>query len=385
MGLISTEVEVGLHGKNITYYENLGYKIPRTKNKWGKITVPLHSKITVNIADVPKNANVLVDVECDNCKNINHITYQHYNNQIHDGKSYCHSCACKILNSGENNRFWKSDKSDEERIIGRDYQEYSNFIKRVLKRDNYTCQCCGVTACRLVVHHLNGYDWCVDDRIKDSNGISLCDNCHKNFHSHYGYGGNTKEQFDEWLGYSIRILESHNGELPAARKLYDIEEDRIYNGVSEYCKIHKIVNDTRIYNCCNHKVRKIKHIKQNGEISYHNLKIKTINGHHLLWYDEYLKMSEEDLEGYLHECENKSLVKTICISTGKVFNSMAEAGRYYKTTNSGIYHCCIGKAKSAGKLNGVPLKWMYLSDFKKLPQEEQDELLIKNIEMRDEV
>ena len=72
MGLISTEVEVGLHSKNITYYENLGYKIPRTKNKWGKITVPLHSKITVNIADVPKNSSVLVDVECDNCKNINH-------------------------------------------------------------------------------------------------------------------------------------------------------------------------------------------------------------------------------------------------------------------------------------------------------------------------
>lgn len=382
MGLISTEVEVSLCGANIKYYENLGYKIPRTKNKWGRITVPRYSKIMVNIEDVPKNSSVFVDVECDNCKNINHITYQRYNNQIHDGKNYCHSCACKILNSGENNRFWKSDKSEEERILGRDYQEYSNFIKRVLKRDNYTCQCCGMTDCRLVVHHLNGYDWCVDGRTKDSNGISLCDNCHKSFHSHYGYGSNTKEQFEEWLGYSILILESYNGELPTVRKLYDIEEERVYDSISEYCKVHKI-NDTGVYSCCNHSVRKVKRINRNGEISYRDLFSKTVKGHHLLWYDEYLKMSKEDLEEYIRQCENKSFIKTVCVSTGKCFHSMAEAGRYYKTSNVGIYHCCKGMAKSSGQLNGIRLQWMYLSDYEKLSQKEKDELLIKNIEMRE--
>ena len=31
MGLLSTEVEVELHGKMINYYDALGYNIPRTE------------------------------------------------------------------------------------------------------------------------------------------------------------------------------------------------------------------------------------------------------------------------------------------------------------------------------------------------------------------
>ena len=33
MGLISEYVEVGLGGKNVKYYEDLGYEIPRRKDK----------------------------------------------------------------------------------------------------------------------------------------------------------------------------------------------------------------------------------------------------------------------------------------------------------------------------------------------------------------
>ena len=65
----------------------------------------------------------------------------------------------------------------------------------------------------------------------------------------------------------------------------------------------------------------------------------------------------------------------ICITTGKIFESIAEAARYYKVNEYGISSCCRDRAKTAGKLNGVPLKWMYLSDFKKLPQEEQEKIL----------
>lgn len=35
MGLISTEVEVGLASSNISYYENKGYEIPRVKMSYG--------------------------------------------------------------------------------------------------------------------------------------------------------------------------------------------------------------------------------------------------------------------------------------------------------------------------------------------------------------
>ena len=39
MGLITKEVEVLLHGNTIKYYENLGYEIPREKDKTNKMVV----------------------------------------------------------------------------------------------------------------------------------------------------------------------------------------------------------------------------------------------------------------------------------------------------------------------------------------------------------
>lgn len=39
MGLISTEIEILLHSRNIKYYENLGYKLPKEKDVNNKLVV----------------------------------------------------------------------------------------------------------------------------------------------------------------------------------------------------------------------------------------------------------------------------------------------------------------------------------------------------------
>ena len=111
---------------------------------------------------------------------------------------YCHDCANKIFKIGERNSRYNPSLTHEERIIKRFYQEYTEFVKKVMQRDNYTCKCCGKHGGDLVVHHLDGYNWCVERRTDETNGITLCEACHKNFHSVYGYGNNTKEQFEEW-------------------------------------------------------------------------------------------------------------------------------------------------------------------------------------------
>ena len=74
---------------------------------------------------------------------------------------------------------------------------------------------------------------------------------------------------------------------------------------------------------------------------------------------------------------NKTYTPVVCITTGRVFKSIVEAVNCYRISGRGsnIGSCCIGRQKTSGKLNGVPLKWMYLSDFKKLPQEEQEKIL----------
>ena len=70
------------------------------------------------------------------------------------------------------------------------------------------------------------------------------------------------------------------------------------------------------------------------------------------------KLSEET-KRKMSEAQSKKVV--ICITTGKIFNSITEAGNYYKCNN--IHVCCKGRLKSAGKLNGEPLKWKYLENY----------------------
>lgn len=111
----------------------------------------------------------------------------------------CYSEYRKIHYSKENHSCWNPNISDEERLNKRKCEEYYNWRDSVFERDNYTCQCCGEDTHNNNAHHLNGYNWDIDNRTNVDNGITLCYTCHSNFHKTYGYGSNTKEQFDEWI------------------------------------------------------------------------------------------------------------------------------------------------------------------------------------------
>lgn len=379
-GLITNEIEITLTSQMVTYYEDKGYKIPRRIDNRGRNTIPKGSKIVVKTNDLSNNSTQGVEIECDGCNKRYTVEYRVYLRQNHNGKTYCRDCSPKFLNSGTNHPNWKSEKTDEERLIQRKYSNYRNFIKSVMIRDNYICKSCGKHSNgKMVVHHLNGYDWYIEGRVDPSNGIVLCENCHNNFHSIYGRGNNTREQFEEWLGYSIPLLENYNGELPTARKVYCIEENKIYNSAKEFCDIHN-VHDSRVYNCCNHKTKLYKHKNKTGEITLKNHKINSICGLHLLWNDEYLQMTELDIHNYLVNCRNTHLKRVICTTTNQTFDSITKASEFYKISASGISNCCNYKLKYFGKLSdGTKLQWIYYNDFITLPREEKDKLLNNNI------
>ena len=107
------------------------------------------------------------------CEKEYKVEWKKYLQQNHDGKTYCRSCASKALNSKENNKNWNFNKTQEEREKGREYLEYSEFIQKVLARDNYTCVITGKTRKEtdLEVHHLNGYNWCIDGRTDVKNAV----------------------------------------------------------------------------------------------------------------------------------------------------------------------------------------------------------------------
>lgn len=110
----------------------------------------------------------------------------------------CLSCY-KKNNRKENHPSWNPLLTDQERENKRKFNEYSKWRINVFERDKYRCQICGDdTGGNLNAHHLDGYNWCIEKRIDVDNGITLCDICHDDFHSFYGYGDNTKEQYLEW-------------------------------------------------------------------------------------------------------------------------------------------------------------------------------------------
>ena len=59
---------------------------------------------------------------------------------------------------------------------------------------------------------------------------------------------------------------------------------------------------------------------------------------------------------------NPGAKTVICITTGKIFFTAKEAGKYYNVNNSHIIKCCKNKRKSAGKLSdGTKLVWKYVN------------------------
>ena len=73
------------------------------------------------------------------------------------------------------------------------------------------------------------------------------------------------------------------------------------------------------------------------------------------------KKTSEETKRKLSEKLGK---KVICITTGKIFNSLREAGKHYNVAHNNILRCCKLTCKSAGKLkDGTRLQWKYLEDY----------------------
>jgi len=92
--LLTKEIEVRVNSQGVLY-EKKGYEIPRIKDKWGRLKVPLGSKIIVKVEDLPNGSNAKVDIECDGCgKKLEGIIWNDYLKCVKkDGTYYCHKCA----------------------------------------------------------------------------------------------------------------------------------------------------------------------------------------------------------------------------------------------------------------------------------------------------
>lgn len=178
------------------------------------------------------------------CGHVNTTSWAGFQNSKHYVRSECKKKLC----TGEKAYNWNGGSSSK--IRKNDY-EYKQWRSQVFKRDNYTCQCCGARGGRLNAHHIDGKNWCNEKRTDVDNGICLCEDCHKKFHMAYGYGNNTKQQFEEFMknnknnDFSCKdipfdnIKNSNKKRIASnAKKVVCIETGDIFNSIkdaSEWC------------------------------------------------------------------------------------------------------------------------------------------------------
>ena len=128
------------------------------------------------------------------------------------------SCGClqKEMLSGENSRFWKGGVSEENLRIRSSYR-YLKWAAEVKTRDFHTCQCCGHKTQEkwgLHSHHILSFMDNPSVRFDIDNGITLCGQCHDEFHEMCGNGKNTKEQLVGFIELKRDYLLTTFGQLP---------------------------------------------------------------------------------------------------------------------------------------------------------------------------
>lgn len=69
---------------------------------------------------------------------------------------------------------------------GRRTKEYKQWRSDVFSRDNFTCQICGKRGGKLNAHHILRYSRDVIHRTAIENGITLCEQCHRELHHREG-------------------------------------------------------------------------------------------------------------------------------------------------------------------------------------------------------
>jgi 5-methylcytosine-specific restriction endonuclease McrA len=95
---------------------------------------------------------------------------------------------------------WKGHTyKSHQNAIARGKSEYTEWRKAVFARDNYTCQKCGARngdgvgrTIKLHAHHIKHFATHHDLRYEPSNGITLCESCHRKEHKHVFIGRTPK-------------------------------------------------------------------------------------------------------------------------------------------------------------------------------------------------
>ena len=115
------------------------------------------------------------------------------------GKVVSEKTRKKISESQKGPKHWNWKGGSEVNNVIRRSSNYIKWQKACLKRDCYKNQKPSISGGRLEVHHILSFADYPELRFEISNGVTLSQKAHKEFHKKYGRKNNTREQLSEFL------------------------------------------------------------------------------------------------------------------------------------------------------------------------------------------
>ena len=148
--LLQSEVLVTVSGSNKSYYEALGYSLPYTRDRRGRVGVKKGSKILVKIEDIKKKSNIPIIYRCDVCGSLHSVkaftVFGRENSQFNkNGHTYCYRCSNKNRSGVNNprykhgnNRFCEYRNNAKKRKI-----DFSLTVEQFADLTGQECHYCG--------------------------------------------------------------------------------------------------------------------------------------------------------------------------------------------------------------------------------------------------
>lgn len=195
--------------------------------------------------------------------------------------------------------------------------------------------------------------------------ISYYDSCNNGYNQTYGGDGTANIKFPKERGEKIsKALKGRKHPDKAgknatnARKIICLDTGNIYDCIEYAAKQIGIVGSAIVASCKNHiAISKNKHV--------------------FAYWDDYLNMSNNEIDEIIMYAQEKYMYKyykkskpIICLNTKENFLNGVSASKKYKAEYSYLMKCCKGMVSSCGKdSSGNGLAWMFLEEYNNVSED----------------
>ena len=203
----------------------------------------------------------------------------------------------------------------------------------------------------------------------------------KGFDGRYSYGGEGIERVYNYHKLNKEHNRNYNKHLLSSIEKYGFEafevdeEFDVAYSKEELDKLEDMY--IKVYDCIdngyNHKGGGVN--GKHSEETKQNLREVNKGENNPMYGKHHTEESKQKMSEANKGENSPSAKKVICITTGKIFNTVKEAEEYYNLCErSHISKVCKGERKSCGKLpDGTKLMWKYYEDYLKEQQNNEKE------------